>query len=407
MKKLLLLLSLSLLAGCVTYYDPVTAIEDGVYYAEPDPVYTNSPYVNYSYGYPGAAYYPWWSMDYFYLGYFPRAGFGYRHSDYGYGSWGYDRWGYGGWGGGGFSIGISSGYSPWYYPYYSYYSPWHHPYYRHPWGRKRHGNHGGGDHDRYVGNDHTYRGSRGGEDEDGNEDPAGRRSGNHTGSDRTSPVRRYVSTAPSGYSGNQGMVIRSRETTKIGKSRLEPVQAKPLKATPPTASSPRVAQPDYRSRQVGSEIRYRSAAKQGRSRTGPVDYRPAAKGTAVATAPVRTHYRSRQGGGEIRYRSGAKQGKSRTDPVGSTSLPRGISSATVSSPTLVVPAQSSGNRHSAQRKATRQASGRLPSGTRSSPSTRPTTKVSGSSSSRSHSTSSGSSPVNSSRSSSERSRSHR
>ena len=52
MKKLLILLLLVLLSGCVSYYHPETALEDGVYYAEDDPSY-----VVYQGGYSGA-YYP-------------------------------------------------------------------------------------------------------------------------------------------------------------------------------------------------------------------------------------------------------------------------------------------------------------------------------------------------------------
>ena len=91
MKKLFLSALLLLLTGCVSYYAPETAIEDGVYYAEDDPAYINNAY-SYTYG----GYYPWSSMDYFYLGYGPYGGFGYGY--------------------GGFSIGISYGYSPWDYP---------------------------------------------------------------------------------------------------------------------------------------------------------------------------------------------------------------------------------------------------------------------------------------------------
>ena len=39
MKNLLIMPLLILMAGCVTYYYPETALEDGVYYAEDDPSY--------------------------------------------------------------------------------------------------------------------------------------------------------------------------------------------------------------------------------------------------------------------------------------------------------------------------------------------------------------------------------
>lgn len=67
MKKLLILPLLLMLSGCVTYYSPETALEDGVYYAADDPSY-----LVYSGTYRGAAYYPWASIDFFYLGYYPH-----------------------------------------------------------------------------------------------------------------------------------------------------------------------------------------------------------------------------------------------------------------------------------------------------------------------------------------------
>jgi hypothetical protein len=113
MKRLLILPFLVLLTSCVTYYYPQTALQDGVYYAEDDPSY-----VVYSNSYAGVAYYPWSSLDYFYMGYYPypRYGFGYGY-------------------GGGWSFGVSYGYSPWYYPYsnYGYYSPWYASYYHYPY----------------------------------------------------------------------------------------------------------------------------------------------------------------------------------------------------------------------------------------------------------------------------------
>lgn len=62
MKKLLILPMLLLLSGCVTYYYPETALKDGVYYAQDDPSYV---------GDIETIYYPWGSLDYFYLAYYP------------------------------------------------------------------------------------------------------------------------------------------------------------------------------------------------------------------------------------------------------------------------------------------------------------------------------------------------
>ena len=68
MKKLLILPLCMLLTACVTYYYPQTALKDGIYYAEDDPSYV----VN-----SGGAYYPWVSLDYFYLAYYPYRYYGY------------------------------------------------------------------------------------------------------------------------------------------------------------------------------------------------------------------------------------------------------------------------------------------------------------------------------------------
>ena len=282
MKKLLIFPLLLLLTGCVTYYYPQTALQDGVYYAEDDPSY-----VVYSDSYAGVAYYPWSSLDYFYLGYnpYPRYGFGYGY-------------------GGGFSFGISYGYSPWYYPYsyYGYYSPWYASYYHYPYypaWRPYHGyyshynrghhkykkGHGGGGHDRYAGDDNRDRRNRGDENEDRYENPDERRNkGSQSNDYSASRVNRYVSTAPSGYSSNRGMVIRKRETTKTGKSRLEPTKSAPVQAVSVSPVNSRTAQSNYRTRQSGSEVRYSSGAKQGRSRTSPVESGASSRGIVVSAA---------------------------------------------------------------------------------------------------------------------------
>lgn len=410
MKKFLTLLLLPLLSGCVTYYYPETAIEDGVYYAEDDPAYVNNAYVNYTYGYAGAAYYPWRSMDYFYLGYRPY--------------YGYDI-GYGGYIGSGISIGISYGYSPWYYPSYSYYSPWYYPHdhrrghhYR-GWagrdrcrshdacGRSRNGRHEGG-HDRYAGIDRDYRRNRGDDRRGGHEgrddEPTGRRSSNRTGNRRESPVRRYVSTAPSGYSGDRGMVIRNKEQRKIGKSRTDPVKAKRSRVTSPAVSPARSAQPKYSVRRGAGEVRYRSSPKKSRSRTGPVDSRSPSKGIVVASVPVQKNYRSRQSDGEIHYRSGAKKGKSRANPVGSTSRYRAVPSATITSRTVNMPSKGSGYGRPPQGNPPRQASGKSRSNPGARQPSRSKSKVRVSNSGRSHAGSSGSDQKSSGRSGSFRAR---
>ena len=201
------------MAGCVTYYYPETALEDGVYYAEDDPSYVLN-----SGDYSGVVYYPWSSLDYFYMGYWPYPRYGVV---YGYP--------------------FGPGYSPWDYPngFYGYYSPWytprHYGYYWRPYrgycGRavdcrwQQYGN-------RYSRHAPAHRGNRGGEHEVGEAYSSGQDGATDRNSDSSS---RYIVTAPPGYSGNQGMVIRSNESSKIGKSRLEP--AKPVRSTPVSARS--------------------------------------------------------------------------------------------------------------------------------------------------------------------------
>lgn len=214
MKNLLIMPLLVFLAGCVTYYYPETAFEDGVYYAEDDPAYTYN-----SADYSGVVYYPWSSLDYFYMGYWPYPGYGFV---YGYP--------------------FGPGYSPWHYPngFYGYYSPWYNPYYYgYYWqpyrgycvrasacNRRHPGN-------RYAAYYPATHHNRGREDEEG----AGYSPGEDETIDRNSvSSTRYVTTAPPGYSGNQGMVIRSNEGSKVGKNQLEPV--KPARTKPVSARYP-------------------------------------------------------------------------------------------------------------------------------------------------------------------------
>jgi hypothetical protein len=188
MKKLLILLLLVSLSGCVSYYYPETAFEDGVYYAEDDPSY-----VVYSGGYAGYGYYPWSSLDCFYFGY-------YSHGCYSY----YSR--------------------PYYYYYDPFYPVWR-THYRHRmfhddylYAQKK--NHRHKNKDRYAGVNDPGPNDR---DEDGDypiERPGEVVKDREQGG---SPVihHRYVSTPPAGYSGGRGMVFRSKASTKVGKSYLE------------------------------------------------------------------------------------------------------------------------------------------------------------------------------------------
>ena len=208
MKNLIILSWLVLLSGCVSYYYPETALEDGVYYAEDDPSYVLN-----SGDYSTVIYYPWSSLDYFYLGYWPYPGFGYT---YGYTSgWGYSPWGY--------PYGYGGHHSPWYF------SRHHYPYWhsfrgncaRHDGCRQNDKDDRDTSDDRYAGDDQENQRIPGGEIEDNAFYSNSRK--NKMGGAATQPVRRRVSTVPAGQSGNQGMVIRHRESRKTGKSRLEPV----------------------------------------------------------------------------------------------------------------------------------------------------------------------------------------
>ncbi len=272
MKKLLLIPLLITLSGCISYYYPETALEDGVYYAGDDPAYV----VNQG-GYARGAYYPWYSLDYFYLGYMPYPGCAYNY---------------------GFPCTMLFGYSPWYWPYYhhGYYSPWYATYYHYPFYPSwlpydgHCSNHGGCGRPNVVGrsvsadNRHAKYDNDGfvsDEDlvTDGNEQPARNTASRNTnGGFSSSPFSRYVSTVPAGYSGNRGMVIRSSESRKIGKSRLEPGKSAPVTGTsqlnvrpqsapasrsfPASSSAPRTRAPRSSSRsRHSSPGRSRSSGK--------------------------------------------------------------------------------------------------------------------------------------------------
>ena len=330
MKKLLILPLLVLLTGCVTYYYPETALEDGVYYAEDDPSYVVD-----SGGYAGVAYYPWSSLDYFYLGYnpYPAWSFG-----YGYNS--------------GFSVGFSYGYSPWYYPYnnYGYYSPWYASHYYYPhypaWrpyrGYCSHHNACGyrnkdsrhrDRNDRYArnGNKDYDRHDRSGGNSSGNRRNSERRNQDSAGSHNTS-VRRYVSTAPAGYSNNRGMVIRNNESTKIGKSRIHPDKSVSVDSVKATSPKTRTVQPDYRTKRTANEVRYRSDAKQGRSRTEPVSSGSPSRSIQIAAVPSGnervTGHANRSG---LAVRTNASRATSARPPSNSNSRPATVSRPKASS----------------------------------------------------------------------------
>ena len=93
MRAIVTIIMLTLLSGCVNYNQPLYDDGQGVYYDDGGIVYS----VSSSSSFGSFAVYPWWSMDYFYLGFHP-----------------YGRWPY-------------TYYSPYFYPHYFtvMYPPWH------------------------------------------------------------------------------------------------------------------------------------------------------------------------------------------------------------------------------------------------------------------------------------------
>jgi hypothetical protein len=395
MKKLMLIPLSAMLSACVSYYYPapetaytvetvaasapveeVTYISEStvisepaeeIYYTEQYPEYTD-----YSASYAGADYYPWWSMDYFYLG--SR----HRHS--------------------GFSFGINYNYgyqSRWYDPYwhiyplsYAYYSPfsyslWYSPYYdygynRYGWNdyywryqynrhhRSNHRNHdryasdryaqGNGYNDRGSNHDGNRGGNRGHEDNAGTADfnrdhGSARDQGRFASGDpdrsrnrgngedgrlpanapspgpgtpgrgsRTS-VAQQVSNAPGDRNSSRGMEIRSREGRKPGTTRMEPKKPE-VRLSPSTrvAASP---VPSRRGNTTGSrtsagEIRSYTSGKDRGTRQSPVKSQPysgVTTGTASGSSSPARIVSSRGSNSTIRSRAGSKSRPSNTQPI--------------------------------------------------------------------------------------------
>jgi hypothetical protein len=241
MKKLIILTLFSLLGGCVSYYQPETALEDGVYYPEDDPAYVLN-----SSDYSGVIVYPWSSLDYFYMSY---GGFYGHRFAYGYPyGWGYSPFGY-----------------P--YGYYGHRRAWHFASYYDPyrWPYRGHLSHPGNSPHIQTGDSYDqrerYAGDDGGSAQD--RDTADVRDDYtfHRKSGETSSVRRYVTTAPPGYSGNQGMVVRNSANKKTGSSHhLEPSKSTSAKSSSVNLSSPApVVRPAARTTSTsGSGTRTRS-----------------------------------------------------------------------------------------------------------------------------------------------------
>ena len=200
MKNLLMLPLLLLLTSCVTYYTPETAMEDGIYYAEDDPAY-----VVFQDGYPSGRYYPWASLDYFYMGYYPYSFYPYYHR---------------------YHFGLPYAYM---YPY----GFWghYHGYCAHDrvCGGRYYDNHRNNGRNRYAGNETGDSGDRDAGDA-GDVGDVGDEGFTDREQDALEPTgglgpsyNRYVSTMPSGYGGSRGMVIGRNGATKITQSKVQPV----------------------------------------------------------------------------------------------------------------------------------------------------------------------------------------
>jgi hypothetical protein len=224
MKNLLALFLLVFLTGCVSYYQPESALENGVYYAEDDPSYVYNPD-----DYSGVIYYPWSSLDYFYFGYLPYSGYGFAY-DYPY-AFGYLSWGY--------PYSYYGYYSPWYFSYYhdSYWRPYQRSCHYH--GRCRDNDDRDAKDDHYAGDGHENHGRTVG----GGEENAFY---SHNGKDKMGrggypPMKRYVSKTPNGRPGSEGMAVRNSKPTKLAKSRVEPVYTRPpspITVNPAAAGTP-------------------------------------------------------------------------------------------------------------------------------------------------------------------------
>lgn len=276
------------LSSCVTYYYPATEQADGVYYAADDPVYGSA-----AVEYVDVSYYPWWSVDYFYLGYSYYGGgvsIGYRHGypfwprhslawytyPYGYAAWYHDPWRVGWWYG-------PPRYDPWrghhgHHAYWHVHNRHHRDRYAHRsggWDRRRHDGDRFGyyDGDRYVRGDTRSRRRAGEPAENGDGHYRARGHGrDEIGSwDGDGSTRRRVSVAGS-EPNDRGMVVVNRDGGKWSRSKLEPVGARrPVQESPSLQKPPGSdTRPTYRVvRKDGVTVRKSASTKIGRSRTTP------------------------------------------------------------------------------------------------------------------------------------------
>jgi hypothetical protein len=309
-----LALLLPMLSSCVTYYypapqyvdgayDPATGSTEGVYYASDDPGYTVS-----SIDYVGVSYYPWWSVDYFYLGYGYYSsgvsiGFSYGYPawpgyslawyPYGYASWYYDPWRYGWW------------YRPphYYGHWYSHHNSYWHVHNRHH--RDRYDYHVGRPGYQPYEDDRYADGGQRGRNRDNRGEPSDTDFGHYRVSghgrdevgswDGTGSTQRRVTVAPGSAATDRGMVVANRDGGKWSRSQLEPVgSARASRLAEPTASLPAVG-PDRSQRTVRSgttTVVSPTESKPGRSRTAPISGPVRAETRSPASAndglPVRS-----------------------------------------------------------------------------------------------------------------------
>lgn len=285
MKRIILIPLLAFLTGCVTHhhhYIQASEAESGAFYSETAPGNTSyaphtEVHTDYSADYSSARYYPWWSVDYFYLSPYRRhsgisVGF-----NVGYGSSWYDPfyWAY---------EPFSMAYSPFYYSYYyaplwyndyrygyynrfSYYSNYWRYRYNNYHGSRHRGHDGRGGHDnsgRYAGSYDNRRGRR----EDGWIDPVDRDRDYPPGS-QSQPghepsVNRHVSVAPGSRSGERGMEVRNRKERKPVDTRIEPT--KPIRKLSPAdgvvAVTPRPEDRVYQTRAQPKPVKSPHVVKQ-------------------------------------------------------------------------------------------------------------------------------------------------
>jgi hypothetical protein len=248
------LLACALLAGCVTYSYP-QPYDLGSRHTSHDAAYARDYSGNYNYSIGlSSAYYPWWSVDYFYLGFHY-----YRPAGY--------------WGHGYFAPYYPYYYRPWYYPSYawgwSYWQPyagygwgsfdpyWHYRYRQHVYDPTRH-------HHPLPGRP-DYRPPAAGSAGDPVAGPGRRpaigdrvpdrdrmrRSRSGQADHSITPDQRTVTVAPRSRADDRGMVVIGGANNKIRPSRTEPVSSpgqaqrlpparagQPLPAAPPVAAAP-------------------------------------------------------------------------------------------------------------------------------------------------------------------------